>query len=161
MPLLRVNTFYKDVLKYLASGRSTNMYRSTGISGVIHAASDMSFRPDPNEVIPPMVSGTLNLLDAAARHPEVKRVVLTSSCLAAASPELGVGRTINKNTWNETAIRQAWAPPPYDQSRGFIVYAASKAQSEKDAWKWYEDHNPQFVLNAGQEFSPFLTDHRC
>ncbi|THC91937.1 hypothetical protein EYZ11_008592 [Aspergillus tanneri] len=54
-----------------------------GICGVLHVASDMSYNPDPNVVIPNVVAATLNVLAAAARAPSVKRVVLTSSVLAA------------------------------------------------------------------------------
>ncbi|KFY64605.1 hypothetical protein V496_03142 [Pseudogymnoascus sp. VKM F-4515 (FW-2607)] len=119
-----------------------------GVSGVIHIASDMTFRPDPREVIPPTVAGTLALLEAAAKHDSIKRFVLSSSCAAAASPEPGISRVINQDTWNDAAIEQAWAPPPYDPSRGFSVYAASKAQSEKDAWQWYHRYKPSFILNT-------------
>ncbi|KFY33710.1 hypothetical protein V494_07393 [Pseudogymnoascus sp. VKM F-4513 (FW-928)] len=119
-----------------------------GTSGVIHVASDMTFRPDPHEVIPPTVAGTLALLEAAVKHDTIKRFVLSSSCAAAASPEPGVSRIINQDTWNDAAIEQAWAPPPYDLSRGFSVYAASKAQSEKDAWQWYHKYKPHFILNT-------------
>ena len=69
-----------------------------GVSGVIHVASDMTFRPDPHEVIPPTVAGTLALLEAAAKHDSIKRFVLSSSCAAAASPEPGVNRVINQDT---------------------------------------------------------------
>ncbi|SPO02021.1 related to flavonol reductase/cinnamoyl-CoA reductase [Cephalotrichum gorgonifer] len=117
-----------------------------GVSGVIHVASDMTFGPDPNLVITPTVASTLNILRAAAEHASVKRVVLTSSCASAASP--GLVRAIEVDSWNDEAISQAWAPPPYEPSRGFSVYAASKAQSEKEAWKWYEESKPGFVLNA-------------
>lgn len=122
----------------------------TGVSGVIHVASDMTFGSDPHEVILPTVAGSLALLKAAAKHDSIKRFVLSSSCAAAASPEPGVDRVIDQDTWNDAAIKQAWAPPPYDPSRGFAVYAASKAQSEKDAWQWYHKHKPRFILNTGQ-----------
>jgi hypothetical protein len=48
------------------------------------------------------------------------------------------------------AMEQAWAPPPYEPERGFTVYAASKAQSEKELWKLYNEmEKPSFVLNTG------------
>lgn len=110
----------------------------------------MTFNPDPNVVIPPTVKLILNLLNAASQHSSVKRFVLSSSCAAAVSPEPGVSRVVDRDTWNDTAIEHAWASPPYDSSRGFSVYAASKAQSERDAWAWYDKEKPGFVLNAGQ-----------
>lgn len=125
-----------------------------GVSGVIHTASDMSFRPDPNQVIPPMIAGTLNLLNAAESHADVHRFVLTSSCAAAASP--GVARTIDGDTWNKDACEAAWAPPPYDPERGFAVYAASKMESEWEAWKWYAEKKPSFTLNSGEMACPLV-----
>ncbi|KAK4154690.1 hypothetical protein C8A00DRAFT_42570 [Chaetomidium leptoderma] len=120
----------------------------TGASGFIgsHIADQLL----AGGVIPPMIAGTLNLLIAAARQPDVKRVVITSSCAAAASPKPGVWRTIDTDTWNDEASRDAWAPPPYEAERGFAVYAASKKEMEKEAWTWYREHNPHFVLNTGQ-----------
>lgn len=106
--------------------------------------------PDPNQVITPMVAGTLSLLNAAAKQPAVKRFVLTSSCTSAASQKPGVGLTINEKTWNDEVAREAWAPPPYGAERGFAVYSASKMEMERAAWKWHEEHNPHFVLNTGQ-----------
>lgn len=109
----------------------------------------MTFGPDPNKVITPMVTGTLNLLKATAKHPRVKRFVLTSSCAAAASPKPGIGSVIDEDTWNEEAIREAWAPAPYEAERGFSVYAASKARAEQEAWGWYRETKPGFILNTG------------
>jgi nucleoside-diphosphate-sugar epimerase len=110
----------------------------------------MTMDPDPVKVISPMIAGTLNLLNAAAKQPAVKRFVLTSSCAAAASPQPGVARTIDTATWNTEASREAWAPPPYAAERGFAVYAASKMEMERGAWTWHGQHNPHFVLNTGQ-----------
>jgi nucleoside-diphosphate-sugar epimerase len=110
----------------------------------------MTMDPDPNKVITPMVAGTLGLLNAAAKQPSVKRFVLTSSCAAAATAEPGVAKTIDENTWNDAATREAWAPPPYGPERSFAVYAASKMQMEKEAWKWHAEHKSSFVLNTGK-----------
>jgi nucleoside-diphosphate-sugar epimerase len=42
--------------------------------------------PDPNAVIPKVVAGVLNVLEAASKHASVKRFVLTSSSSAALIP---------------------------------------------------------------------------
>jgi nucleoside-diphosphate-sugar epimerase len=110
----------------------------------------MTMDPNPNKVITPMISGVLNMLNAAAKQPSVKRFVLTSSCTSAASQKPGVGQTIDTNTWNDEVSREAWAPPPYDPERGFTVYAASKMETEREAWRWHAEHKPHFVLNTGQ-----------
>jgi NAD(P)-dependent dehydrogenase (short-subunit alcohol dehydrogenase family) len=106
--------------------------------------------PNPEKVITPMITGVLNMLSAAAQQPSVKRFVLTSSCTSAASQKQGVGQTIDTITWNDEASRDAWAPPPYGPERGFTVYAASKMEMEREAWKWHAEHKPHFVLNTGQ-----------
>lgn len=48
----------------------------------------MSFNPDPEAVIPGVVKGVLNALEAASKHTSVKRFVLTSSSSAALLPPL-------------------------------------------------------------------------
>ena len=41
---------------------------------------------------------------------------------------------VDENSWNEEDLKLAWAPPPYDPSRAFSVYGASKVTSERLAW---------------------------
>lgn len=118
------------------------------MSGIVHAASDMSMNPDPNKVITPTVDGVRNMLEASARQPSVKRFVLTSSCASAASAG-APPQTVNVDTWNDGVSQAAWAPPPYQAERGFAVYAASKMEAEREAWKWYREHKPHFVFNTG------------
>jgi hypothetical protein len=56
---------------------------------------------------------------------------------------------MDEGTWNEAAVKAAWAPPPYEGlQRRLDVYSASKTQGEQAAWKWMKDHNPHFVLNT-------------
>lgn len=110
----------------------------------------MSFSPDPNAVIPATVATTLAVLRAAAQNPCVKRFVLTSSCAATTSPQVGRYPTITSQSWNNEAIQEAWAEPPYDLARGFAVYAASKTLAEREAWSWMANSPSAFVLNTGQ-----------
>ncbi|KAH7116577.1 hypothetical protein B0J13DRAFT_459371 [Dactylonectria estremocensis] len=119
-----------------------------GVSGIVHAASNMTFDSDPDQVIPPTVAMGLNLLRSAAQNRDIRRFVYTSSCAAATTPKPGNWPRISSDTWNEEAIEEAWAPPPYLADRGFTVYAASKAQAERDLWKWYHENKPGFVLNT-------------
>ena len=108
----------------------------------------MSYGPDPNAVITPTVAIGLNIFNAAAKTPSVKRFVFTSSCASAVSPNPASYPAVTSNTWNDEAIRQAWAPAPYEASRGFSVYAASKAQTEKALWDAYNER-PGFIFNTG------------
>ncbi|KIW21283.1 hypothetical protein PV08_01863 [Exophiala spinifera] len=120
-----------------------------GASGVIHLATPVMQSYDPNEAVPMVVQGALNALKAAAKEPLVRRVVMTSSSTAAASPVPNVEFVIDEKTWNDEAVKAAWAPPPYEgEQRKLDVYSATKTQSEQAAWKWVEENKPEFVLNA-------------
>ncbi|KAJ5113383.1 hypothetical protein N7456_001917 [Penicillium angulare] len=119
-----------------------------GISGVVHVASDLSFRPDAHEVIPPMVSAVRLLLRASARK-SVERVVLTSSSSAALLPNPGVeGIKVTEETWNYGAVNAAWDVHTSVESKPWMVYAASKTEVERAAWKWIKEYSPSFVFNA-------------
>lgn len=116
-----------------------------GASGLIHVATPGMQSYDPNEAIATVVNGALNALEAAAKEGSVKRVVLTSSSTAAASPKPNVHFIIDENTWNEEAVKAAWAPPPYEgEQRKLDVYSASKTQSEQAAWKWVKENHSLF-----------------
>ncbi|KAF7624836.1 cinnamoyl-CoA reductase [Aspergillus flavus] len=121
------------------------------VSGVIHVASDVSFSPNADEVIPKVVSATETVLEAAARQPEgsIKRVVLTSSASAAALPQPGVeGIVITEDTWNEATVKAAFDEGTPADAKPFTVYVASKTEGERAAWKWVKNNKPPFVFNA-------------
>ncbi|KAK6087455.1 aldehyde reductase ii [Seiridium cupressi] len=122
-------------------------------SAILHFATPFDFSPDPNKVIPEAVAGILGLLRAAAREPSVKRFVYTSTIGAVYSPKGGISIKLNKNCWNDAALNLAWAPPPYESQRGVYVYAASKIEAERAMFKFVEDENPGFAVNA---VNPFL-----
>lgn len=128
------------------------MYRDsspqTGVSGVAHVASDMSFSADPNKVIPGVIAGAINAASSAAKEPSVKRFVFTSSSAAILIPRLNEEFTISADQWNDEAVAKAWAPPPYEPDRAFPVYAASKTQAEQEMWKFVREEKPGFVLNV-------------
>jgi nucleoside-diphosphate-sugar epimerase len=119
-----------------------------GVSGIAHIASNVSADPNPNNVIPEVISWLNGILQSAAKEPSVKRFVYTSSSVAAANPKPGVEFIIDSNSWNEEAIKDAWAPPPYPDDRKWAVYASSKAEAEKALWKFSAEQKPNFVVNA-------------
>src|SRR5579862_9360867 len=94
------------------------------------------------------VAGILNVLNSAAKEQSVKRFVFTSSSTAATLPKPNVEFTVDQNTWNDEVLPVAWAPPPYERSRAFAVYGASKTQAEKEAWQFIEKNKPGFVFNT-------------
>lgn len=121
--------------------------RSAGCTGVAHVASNLDFLDDPNAIIPSVISGINNVLDAASTEPKMARFVYTSSSTAATNPKPNKVFDIDENTWNTEAIEAAWAPPPYD-GRRWDVYGASKTQAEQALWKYAEEKKPSFEVNA-------------
>lgn len=119
-----------------------------GVAAVIHVASDTTFSPDPNEVIPGVISGVKSILNSCIKEPSVKRFVLTSSSAAALLPKPGKKFTVTVGDWNEEAHDLAWAPPLYKPDRAYAVYASSKAEGEKAMWNFVKERNPHFVVNA-------------
>ena len=56
---------------------------------------------------------------------------------------------MDQDSWNEEAVKRAWAPPPYTPDRAGAVYAASKTQAEQELWKFVKEFEPGFIVNAG------------
>ncbi|RYP01730.1 hypothetical protein DL764_006104 [Monosporascus ibericus] len=119
-----------------------------GMSAVAHIATITSFDPDPNNVIPQTVSSVVSILKAAMKEPSVKSFAFTSSILATTSPVPGNNTHVERDTWNGFAVQAAWAPPPYEASRGGFTYAASKVLAEKEVWKFVEENSPHFSVNV-------------
>ncbi|KAK5653497.1 hypothetical protein OQA88_8756 [Cercophora sp. LCS_1] len=117
------------------------------VSIILHVAT-LGFSSDPNKIIPPEVAAARSLLTAASREPSVKQFVLTSSVVAATGYHPTSTELITSNTWNEKAVKEAWAPPPYTDARAFAVYSASKVASEREVWRFREEEKPQFGINA-------------
>lgn len=88
------------------------------------------------------------IFTSAAREPSVKRFVYTSSSQAATDPIPNKEFTIDSNTWHDSCIEEAWAPPPYADERKWAVYAASKTEAEKALWKFAKEQKPGFVVNS-------------
>jgi len=120
-----------------------------GVSAIAHVAADVNFSPDPNNVIPQVITGTVMALKAAAKQPSIKSVVVTSSSTACLLPQPGKeGIVIDENGWNDAAVETAWSKAAPPDQMPFTVYAASKTESERESWKWMKANNPHFVLNT-------------
>lgn len=88
-----------------------------GVDGIVHMASVLTFSTNPEEVIPPTVKGTLNILVSATKEPGVKSIVLTSSSMAALTPTPNEVIKVTHDTWNDDAVKKSKEPDP----QGFIV----------------------------------------
>ncbi|PVH93439.1 NAD(P)-binding protein [Periconia macrospinosa] len=119
-----------------------------GVDAVAHIAAAVDFDPNPNNVIPQTISSMVALLELAIKESSVKQFVYTSSIVAAVLPVPGVDTHVGPDTWNETAVELAWAPPPYEPTRGMIVYMASKVAAEKAMWDFVKERKPRFAVNS-------------
>lgn len=124
------------------------------MSAVVHVASNVTFHPDPNKVIPAKVDGALNALRAANMEPSVKRYVLTSSSFAAHLPKPNKKGVVTKDTWNDESVKIAQQDPPYLPGRASHNYAASKALAEREVWKFYRENETRrlgLIANTGRK----------
>ncbi|PMD39988.1 NAD(P)-binding protein [Hyaloscypha variabilis F] len=119
-----------------------------GVSGICHAAYNLSWTPDPNVLIPEVHTTITELLRSAAAEPSVKRFIYTSSISACWTAVPNEEIKIDENTWDEESIKKAWAPPPYTLERSHIVYSAGKVMSEQTVWKFVKEQRPNFVVNS-------------
>lgn len=121
-----------------------------GASGFVHVASDMSNSADPDVVVGNAVKGVLNALRAAKNEGEgMKRFVYTSSSTAATLPRPGEVFDVTVDSWNAEAVEMAWKVDAGEKD-AFVVYAASKTESERAVWRWAGETEHEFVINTGE-----------
>lgn len=104
-----------------------------GVSGIVHLASIVTFSADPEEVIPPTVRGTLNILEAASTEPNVRSLVYTSSSTAALSPVANQKIIVTKDTWNDAAVervRTSASPSAYGKFHLRIAFLEVPSSSQ-------------------------------
>lgn len=118
-----------------------------GVSAVVYVSS-IQLDPDPHNVIPQNANAVVNALKAAVEEHSVVRFVQTSSLGAAFTPDSDPSIRLDANSWNDSAVELAWAPPPYDWSRAGVIYIASKVAAEKALWKFVEEEKPRFTVNS-------------
>jgi nucleoside-diphosphate-sugar epimerase len=93
---------------------------------VLHVASPFHFNGGEEELVTPAVKGTLNVLQSVEKHPNIKRVVLTSSVAAVA---FNGGKLPSTHIYTEAD----WSDAEYQRSRDFW-YPLSKTLAEQAAW---------------------------
>jgi dihydroflavonol-4-reductase len=118
------------------------------IDYVLHTASPyvLDAKDAQRDLVDPAVRGTLSMLEAAAKSPLVKRVVLTSS-MAAVTDEPD-GRVLTEADWN---VKSSLTRNPY---------YFSKAEAERAAWKFMDERKLGFdliVINPFMVIGPALS----
>ncbi|KAI5195547.1 NAD(P)-binding protein [Aureobasidium subglaciale] len=120
-----------------------------GVSGIAHVASDTTFSPNVEEVVPPVQRAIQSILESAAKIPEIDRFVLTSSSVAALYPAPGQRINVTSDSWNDYSLEQAYKTDEAGrQDRAFHVYSASKVVAERALWDFMQQQKPKFVANA-------------
>ncbi|BGP19239.1 hypothetical protein JCM10213_007026 [Rhodosporidiobolus nylandii] len=123
----------------------------SGCDVVVHAASPAThiFQDAERDILKPAVQGTLSILKSAQKAPSVKSVVTTTSFSAyIAHKDAFVGCKdvhITEGTWNSVTYEDAAKMLP---AQGSMVYAASKACSERAAWDFVTQNDVSFTLST-------------
>ncbi|GAA5880467.1 hypothetical protein JCM16303_005392 [Sporobolomyces ruberrimus] len=119
-----------------------------GVSAFVHTATDVTFSND-DDIIQGSIDLTLNALRSASLVPSIKSVVLTSSYICAAMPQVGQdGIEFDENSWNDQIIEVTKQVPKDDPFRGMFIYMTSKVESEKAAWNFVKEEKPSFTFNT-------------
>ncbi|KAH7325288.1 D-lactaldehyde dehydrogenase [Rhizoctonia solani] len=140
------NRFSYMIVEDISGPEAFDKALSTGkFDGVAHVAAPTPVQSlaDPSNagalqaIFDAATEGTLNLLRSVKQHGHtVKRVVITSSSVAALQSEPGVKHT--EGHWNEQSVQVIQEKG--DTATHFEHYVASKYLSEKAAWKFMEDN---------------------
>ncbi|KAH8627104.1 hypothetical protein IG631_19122 [Alternaria alternata] len=96
---------------------NSSLRMTLGVSAVVHVATILTFDPNPDNVIPGVVTAAIGAMKAATKEPTVKRFIFTSSSAAVVSPFACKDAVLDEHTWNERAVEEAYKPPTNDPYR--------------------------------------------
>lgn len=118
-----------------------------GMDYVLHTASPyvLDAKDPQKDLVDPAVRGTVSMMEACAKAPSVKRVVLTSS-MAAITDEPEGDHVLTEQDWNDKSSLER------------NPYYYSKALAERAAWDFVERNKPPFDLVV---INPFLVIGPC
>ncbi|GMT32771.1 hypothetical protein PFISCL1PPCAC_24068, partial [Pristionchus fissidentatus] len=122
----------------------------SGCTYILHVASPWIITAT-SEIVKTAVEGTLTVLNAANACPEVKKVVLTSSCAAVNDGHKNGSAIFDETFWTDM------------ESKRVEWYGISKTLAEKAAWDYWNSLpvTSRFaltVLNPTLVFGPVLSD---
>lgn len=118
---------------------------------VFHTASPFTLNVDDpqRDLVDPAVEGTRNVLESANRTESVKRVVVTSSCVAIIGDNKDIvdypNGTATEEHWNETSSVDH---NPYPHSKVAAEKAAWEIASKQNRWQLVTV-NPSLVVGPG------------
>lgn len=128
------------------------------VKNVIHVASPFPVQApkDEEELVEPAVEGTQAILKACVQAKSVKRVVMTSSCVAVGWGPAALAADPNK-VFNE----EDWTDP-----EKLDAYGKSKTLAEKAAWDYVkelpdEDKIELSVVNPAYVMGPVINGSQC
>jgi dihydroflavonol-4-reductase len=116
---------------------------------VLHTASPyvLDAKDPAKDLVEPAVRGTRSMLEACAKAPGVRRVVVTSS-MAAVTDEPDGDKVLTEDDWNDKS------------SLTRNPYYYSKTLAEREAWTFAEKEKPSFdvvVVNPFLVIGPSMT----
>eukprot|EP01111_Echinosteliopsis_oligospora_P010552 TRINITY_DN3311_c0_g1_i2.p1 TRINITY_DN3311_c0_g1~~TRINITY_DN3311_c0_g1_i2.p1 ORF type:complete len:354 (-),score=75.33 TRINITY_DN3311_c0_g1_i2:893-1909(-) len=114
-----------------------------GVDAVLHTASPFHFDvkvSNEHDLLKPAIQGTLSALQAAAKSPSVKRVIITSSFASILDYNKPITYAYSDNDWNPVTYEQAC------NENAIIGYIGSKKFAEKAAWDFLEKEKPHFDI---------------
>ena len=118
------------------------------MSVVFHTASPFNFKVTDSQrgFVDPALKGTRNVLDSVNKTESVKRVVLTSSCVAIVGDTIEIAKypdkTITEDMWNTTSTVNN---NPYGYSKSVAEKLAWEMNEKQEKWKLVVI-NPSFVM---------------
>lgn len=153
----------KGTIRYFTSDLLEEGSYAAAMEGcelVFHTASPFTskYKDPKKELVDPALKGTINVLEQANKTPSVKRVVLTSSCVAIYCDNVDLEDTprglFTEDLWNTTA------------SLRYRPYSYSKTLAEKKAWKMAGQQqrwdlvtiNPSLVMGPALNTSTVTSD---
>lgn len=120
----------------------------TDASGVIYVSTPIVFDADPAKAVDPIVKGTINTLEAAAKA-GVKRYVLSSSSKAVESTVYNVPHTLTTESYNHEDLRIAREESIVNTfDRAVSVFSGGRVAAELAFWDWIKTNNPPFTANV-------------
>ncbi|CAE6434512.1 unnamed protein product [Rhizoctonia solani] len=148
---------YGDRFSYVVAqdmsepGAFDSIINTGNFDGVAHTAAPIpssaaisATKGPPKDMFNAAIEGMLNVLESIQNYGHsVKRLIFTSSTLAALQSEPGVVH--NETHWNDEVVKHV-------QERGEEVtdlerYMASKCLSERAAWKFMEDNKNRLAFD--------------